>query len=116
MYQNYEIVAVGEERPNQIRVDFTANVCKENETPCRVIVTQDVVVTPSFIGTKPDEPYTWVWDFGDGTTKISNETVQPVSHRYTMPGLYTVSLTGVKDDQSGTETKIGYIYVESKIN
>jgi hypothetical protein len=30
-------------------------------------------------------------------------------------GLYTVSLTGKSGELSGTETKIGYIYVEPKI-
>jgi subtilisin family serine protease len=107
MDRDYEIVAVGKKRENQILVDFTADICKANETPCSGKVPLDVVFTPKFIGTEPDEPYTWVWDFGNGQR---NETPRTTD---TMPGLYTVSLTGIKGNQSGTETKIGYIHVES---
>ncbi len=34
-------------------------------------------------------PYTWLWDFGDGT----NSTLQNPSHTYMQSGVYTVTLT-----------------------
>ena len=54
---------------------------------------------------------TWLWDFGDGT----NSTAQNPTHVYTVPGLYTVSLT-VANGAAGaaTETKHGYIQVTAK--
>jgi len=54
-----------------------------------------------------------LWEFGDGAT--STQAVQPgqtVSHTYTAPGIYTVSLT-MTDQQSITrkETRLHYITV-----
>jgi len=54
-------------------------------------------------------PSEWIWDFGNGERGETGGTT------YTMPGLYTVSLTGKSGDLSGTETKIGYIYVEQSM-
>ena len=42
------------------------------------------------------EPYTWRWDFGDGT----NTTIQNPKHTYNIPGEYTVILA-VLDSQGG---------------
>jgi len=104
----YEIVAVGKERDNQIRVNFTADICKENETPCRGTVPLDVTFTSITAGSVI--PGEWIWDFGNGE-RGEGETS---TVKYTMPGLYTISLTGKQGQLSGTETKIGYIYVEQK--
>jgi PKD repeat protein len=53
-------------------------------------------------------PTQWAWDFGDGAT----DTVQNPTHIYTVPGLYTVSLTvTTATGQTDTETKIEYIEV-----
>jgi PKD repeat protein len=62
-------------------------------------------------------PETWIWDFGNGDRKetLNTEEGKRVETQYTMPGLYTVSLTGKQGNLSGTDTKIGYIYVESKM-
>lgn len=52
-------------------------------------------------------PILWKWDFGDGT--ISDDK-NPV-HKYSKPGIYTVSLT-VKNYAGGTKlTKMDYIVV-----
>jgi hypothetical protein len=43
------------------------------------------------------KPYTWLWNFGDGTTS----TLQNSTHTYINPGNYTVILT-VTDDRDNT--------------
>ena len=50
------------------------------------------------------------WDFGDGTTAWSNETLT-VSHTYLFPGTFTVSLTAGNIDGQDTEMKTGYTQV-----
>ena len=42
----------------------------------------------SFNGASPNNPTTWSWNFGDGSTA----TTQNPSHNYAMPGTYTVCL------------------------
>ena len=111
--QDYEIVAVGALRENQIFVDFTAEICTDDscvvsvpctETPCRGTVPLKVI----FIAEDNGVPDVWDWDLGNGERKEGKR----VETQYTMPGLYTVSLTGKQGELSGTVTKIGYIYVE----
>ena len=51
----------------------------------------------------------WEWDFGDG----EGSTAQNPSHTYTEPGAYTVSLTVFNAQGSDTESRAGYITVES---
>jgi hypothetical protein len=53
-----------------------------------VWVDQPVIFTNTTTTTGPDTP-SFVWDFGDGTTS----TAQNPTHRYTLPGRYTVTLT-----------------------
>ncbi|MFA5295420.1 MAG: PQQ-binding-like beta-propeller repeat protein [Methanoregulaceae archaeon] len=50
------------------------------------------------------------WDFGDGTTAWANGT-QAVTHTYTFPGSFTVSLTAGNQDGEDTVTRTGYIQV-----
>lgn len=57
-------------------------------------------------GTKGKGPYTFFWDFGDGTTS----SVGTPKHIYTVAGIYTVRL--IMTDANGckdTNTKIDYI-------
>ena len=55
----------------------------------------------------------WVWTFGDGETKtvLSPESKSPVSHSYTTPGSYTVSLFYSNGFCDSTLTKNQYIKV-----
>ena len=116
----YTIVAIGRPRDQQIRVDFTAEVCNENtcepctSTPCRGTVPLNVRFIPEPISGTPE---TWSWDFGNGERKETPNTEEGkrAETQYTMPGLYTVSLTGKKGELSGAETKVGYIYGETKM-
>ena len=103
--RDYEIVAIGKPR-DQVRVDFTADVLTGT-------VPLTVTFIPTSIGTV--EPDTWLWNFGNGErTEVRSNT--PVSMTYTMPAMYTVSLTGRNGTLSGTETKIRYIIVEDNMN
>ena len=36
----------------------------------------------------------WLWDFGDGTNDVTQNTLQKPTHKYTAPGTYTVRVTG----------------------
>ena len=51
-------------------------------------------------------PYTFNWNFGDGTTASGN----PVNHSFNMPGTYTVTVT-VADANAKTATAIASILV-----
>ncbi len=50
-------------------------------------INQDIQFTSFVVGGV--EPYTWIWDFGDGTTA----SVQNPTHAYILPGTYMVTLT-----------------------
>jgi len=52
----------------------------------------------------PDEPFTYAWDFGDGTTLPASEDNQQVTHTYAEAGTYTVTLTVT--DARGAETEV----------
>ena len=51
--------------------------------------------------------YTYLWDFGDGTTSTEEDPV----HIYASPGIYTVTLTATNSCTSETETKVDYVTV-----
>ena len=51
------------------------------------------------LGRQAAGPFSYQWDFGDGSQDTSNA----VSHTYTEPGAYTATLTVTSEDgQSGT--------------
>ncbi len=56
-----------------------------------------------------NQPTTWAWDFGDGTTA----TNQSPSHVYATPGTYTVTLTVTNAAGSNTSTLTNYITVNA---
>ena len=49
----------------------------------------------------------WAWEFGDG----GSATEPSPTHRYPLPGVYTVTLTVSGPGQSDTRVKVGYITV-----
>lgn len=58
-------------------------------------------------GGKP--PYSYLWDFGDGTTS----TIQYANHMYSMPGTYTAIVT--VSDSSGSKTSQSVITVMPQV-
>ncbi len=55
----------------------------------------------------------WTWEFGDGQTEVQTVQATPVYHAYASPGLYSVTLTGRRPDQSTViELKTDYILVQ----
>lgn len=52
-------------------------------------------------------PYTWLWEFGDGTW---GDTKNPL-HVYADAGTYNVALTASRDDSSSTKTRLAYVIV-----
>ena len=68
----------------------------------------DVTFTNGSIG--GDE---FPWDFGDGTSSTTSALNEPVSHRYTKAGAYTVTLTAIqRGDPRETSTASVVITVE----
>jgi gliding motility-associated-like protein len=60
--------------------------------------------------TTADQVISYIWNFGDGTT--SNSITNSISHQYTSPGLYTVSLTvRTASGCTNTKTKTAFIKV-----
>jgi hypothetical protein len=55
------------------------------------------------------EPYTWYWDFGDGT----NSTEQNPQHAYNTTGNYTATLT-VTDDNGNTATDTAKVEIKEE--
>jgi PKD repeat protein len=67
-----------------------------------------VPLTVRFNDTSSNTPDAWQWSFGDGS---ANETTQNVTHTYTYPGCYNITLTASNPGGSGTVQKTGYITV-----
>ena len=63
-----------------------------------------------FTDKSSNNPTSWKWSFGDGTTS----TKQNPTHKYSKAGKYTVSLTVKNAKGSNMATKTGYIKVVSK--
>lgn len=85
--------------PMGVVANFTAS-STSGGTPLTVNFT-DLSTT-----TEPGGVTSWMWDFGDGNTS----TAQNPSHTYTVPGIYTVSLTaGDGVNTPATQTRPDYI-------
>ena len=67
-------------------------------------------LTSTFTPQLPDIVTEVIWNFGDGkTSSLFNPT-----HRYEMPGTYTVQLTAFVSENSATEVKTNYIKVKGR--
>ncbi|MDD3702304.1 MAG: PKD domain-containing protein [Bacteroidales bacterium] len=66
----------------------------------------------SFTDQSSNNPTSWYWDFGDGTT--SNE--QNPSKTYTDAGTYTITLTAINSGGEDTQIKTDYIIVTPLVN
>jgi len=77
-------------------------------TPLLSYAPLTVIFTNSSLGS----PTSWLWNFGDGNTSTDQNPV----HIYSTWGLFTVSLTAYKINNSNTETKIGYVFVPNQFS
>lgn len=93
------VYAIGTLPLNPPVTDFSANV-----------TSGDAPLDVEFTDTSTGVVTTRYWDFGDGNTAWANETLA-VTHTYTFPGTFTVSLTAGNIDAQATKTKTDYIQV-----
>ncbi|MFA5414288.1 MAG: PKD domain-containing protein [Methanoregula sp.] len=73
------------------------------------IQTGTAPLTVTFTDTSANTPTSWLWDFGDNSTAIT----QNVTHTYTTAGTYTVNLTATNSAGSNTISQSGYITVSA---
>jgi PKD repeat protein len=59
-----------------------------------------------------NNPVAWAWAFEGGTPDTSNEQ-NPDSVKYSIPGIYNVTLTSTNNGGSDTELKVDYITVNA---
>jgi PKD repeat protein len=92
---------------NTGRGSFTVTVNPPPPEPLTAQITSDAIegdapLTVEFGATVAGgtEPYTFNWDFGDGSSGSSGDE-QTVAHTYNEPGIYTVTLTVI--DANGQE-------------
>jgi len=78
--------------------DFTADTTSGDEP-----------LTVNFTDQSSNEPTSWLWDFGDGTTSTEQNPIHP----YTIPGTYNVTLTAINAGGSGSTRKTDYITVKA---
>ncbi|MEN6444390.1 MAG: PKD domain-containing protein [Methanoregula sp.] len=88
-------------RTNYIVVNPPAPVADFTGTP----TSGNRPLTVQFADASSNNPTSWAWDFGDGTTSVS----QNPSKTYASGGTYTVALTATNAGGSNTITKTGYI-------
>lgn len=74
--------------------------------PTSALTGHSVVFTDSSTGNITN----WVWNFGDGQS-VTNSSNANISHAYSTPGTYTVSLTVTGQSGANTSTRTGYITV-----
>ncbi len=99
---------LGAGRVNAYNAVNDGNVC--NQPTAQFVgdpTSGDTPLTVSFTDQSTNNPTSWSWDFGDGSTS----TQQNPSHTYNTAGTYNVSLTATNDCGSGIETKTNYITV-----
>jgi FOG: PKD repeat len=64
-------------------------------------------LTAHFTDTSTNNPTSWSWDFGDGTTSADKNP----THTYSTPGTYTVKLTATNSGGSSSTTQTNLITV-----
>ena len=69
-----------------------------------------VPLTVQFTDLSTNNPYVWVWNYGDGSTSVGTGQQNPV-HTYNAPGIYNVTLLVQNSGGEDQVTKTGYINV-----
>ena len=93
------------------------NLRVQNVTPTAPPVTDFVAnrtsgMAPLYVGftdTSSNNPTSWNWNFGDGTTS----TLKNPAHVYTTPGVYTVNLSATNNVGTGFVSKSSFISVSA---
>jgi PKD repeat protein len=65
-------------------------------------------LTVTFTDESTNDPTSWLWNFGDGTTSTEQNPV----HTFLGAGSYTITLTAANDDGYDVETKEDYITLD----
>ncbi|MCD4709977.1 MAG: PKD domain-containing protein [Bacteroidales bacterium] len=93
---------------------FMISSCDKGEAPGAEF-SADIVAAATgqdvtFTDMSTNEPTSWDWNFGDGSTSTDENPV----HAYTAEGIYTVSLTAENEYGSDEMTKTDYIVVTTE--
>jgi PKD repeat protein len=85
------------------------------ELPPGVQFTADTTGGPAplsvqFADRSTGSPTAWTWDFGDGSASDQ----QNPAHTYTVPGVYSVTLTAANANGNARESKAGFITVTAQ--
>ena len=98
----------GNTKTSEISILLSENG-SSNDPPVAAFVASSTSVevgqSVQFTSQSTNNPTSYSWDFGDGTTS----TLQNPTHTYNSEGNYDVSLTVVNNAGSDNETKYGYI-------
>jgi len=68
-------------------------------------------LTVQFTDQTLNEPFSWVWEFGDGGTS----SLQNPQHTYDDAGFYSVTLTAINSDGADTLSKADYIKIYENV-
>lgn len=77
-------------------VDFIGDPLNASSVPIIVL----------FTDLSTNNPTSWLWDFGDGSTS----TEQNPQHEYADVGSWTVTLTATNEGGSSTRIKVDYVF------
>lgn len=92
---NVQIGYISVDAPTPAPTETTLPSTKTTPSPIKAEfsgspTTGPAPLTVTFIESSTGSPTSWLWDFGDGSSSLLEN---PPSHKYSVPGTYTVSLT-----------------------
>jgi PKD repeat protein len=94
-------------RTEYVNVSPALSVASFTGTP----VSGGIPLNVTFTDGSTNAPTAWSWDFGDG----ASSNVQNLTHAYTVPGIYDVTLTVTNAGGTNASTRAGYIYANPTI-
>ena len=110
---NVQIGYISVETPTPIPTETTQTPTKTTPSPIKAEfsgspTTGTAPLTVTFTESSAGSPTSWLWDFGDGSSSILEN---PPSHKYSVPGTYTVSLTVTGSGGTNVRKLTDYITV-----
>jgi PKD repeat protein len=109
----YNLIATAIDKMNEQAADTVRIIITEEEVPpvadfyaddLDVLIEDEV----HFVDVSQNNPSSWNWDFGDGSTSTERNPV----HTYTEHGQYSVKLTVANEFGSNEKTRYNYINVK----